>query len=76
MAVMILGQGIDARFDISKVLPPKSTHVREEPFTVRNWRIGMGAGPRAPALSRPLRDPGHSEAVTQYQAMRGSWRAP
>src|ERR1700724_488998 len=62
---MILGQGIDARFDISEVLPPKSTHVREEPFTVRNWCIGMGAGPRAPALSRPLRDPGHGEAVTQ-----------
>src|ERR1700736_4649027 len=62
---MIRGQGIDARFDISEVLPPKSTHVREESFAVRNWRVGTGTRPRAPALSRPLRDPGHSEAVTQ-----------
>src|ERR1700680_4151022 len=62
---MIRGEGIDARFDIGEVLLPKSTHVREESFTVRNWRIGVGARPRAPALARPLRDPGHSEAVTQ-----------
>ncbi len=62
---MIRGQGIDARFDIGEVLPPKSTHVREELFTVRNRRIGVGARPRASALSRPLRDPGHGEAVTQ-----------
>ena len=27
--------------------------------------IGMGAGPRASVLARPLRDPGHGEAVTQ-----------
>jgi len=64
-AVMIRGQGIDARFDIGEVLPPKSTHVREESFTVRNWRVGMGARPRAPARARPLRDPRHGEAVTQ-----------
>jgi hypothetical protein len=62
---MIRGQGIDAHFDIGEVLPPKSAHVREESFTVRNWRVGMGAGPRTPALARPLRDPGHGEALTQ-----------
>ena len=62
---MIRGQGIDARFDIGEVLPPKSTQVREESFAVRSSRVGMGARPRAPARARPLRDPGHGEAVTQ-----------
>src|ERR1700674_2789710 len=62
---MIRGERIDARFDISEVLPPKSAHVREESFAVRSSRVGMGAGPRASVLARPLRDPGHGEAVTQ-----------
>src|SRR5438270_7164214 len=62
---MIRGKGIDTRFDIGEVLLPKSTHVREESFAVRNWRVGMGARPRTPALARPLRDPGHGEAVSQ-----------
>src|SRR6202022_617805 len=62
---MIRGQGIDARFDIGEVLPPKSAQVREESFAVRSSRVGMGARPRAPALARSLRDPGHGEAVTQ-----------
>jgi hypothetical protein len=62
---MIRGERIDARFDISEVLPPKSAHVREESFAVWSSRVGMGAGPRASVLARPLRDPGHSEAVTQ-----------
>src|SRR5271166_7209701 len=64
---MIRGQGIDARFNISEVLPPKRNHVREKSVAVRNWRVGMGARPRAStlALARPLRDPGHGEAVTQ-----------
>src|SRR5438105_3072914 len=62
---MIRGERIDARFDISEVLPPKSTYVREESLAVRNWRVGMGARPHAPALARPLRDPDHGEAVTQ-----------
>src|SRR5450759_187921 len=62
---MIRGERIDACFDISEVLPPKSAHVREESFPARSSRVGMGAGPRASFLARPPRDPGHGEAVTQ-----------
>jgi len=71
---MIRRQGIDPRFDISEVLPPKSGHVREKPVAVRNWRVGMGAGSRASILARAPRDPGHREAVTQIPG--DAWKLP
>ncbi len=59
---MIRGERIDARFDISEVLPPKSAHVREESFAVRSSRVGRkitGArwsGPRFFGLRQRPRD--------------------
>ena len=64
---MIRGERIDARFDIGEVLLPRRAPISaKNRFAVRDWRIGMGARPRAPAFSLPpLLDPGHGEAVTQ-----------